>query len=254
MSPAQPLSSERTEAVERIAGAADAPVGLLCEHASERLPEGWDWPEADRWLVGTHWSVDLGAAELTTGLAGRLGAPAVLARFSRLLVDANRRLDDPTLFRDVAEGRSVHLNAALDRSERDRRIEGFYKPYHRAALELAHAVEGPLLLSVHTFTPSYEGQPRAMELGVLFEDHPAPSALLRARLAARGYDARLNEPWSGLDGLVESVQRHARAAGKVAIELEVRQDRATDPSWREAFLDGLADELLHLVRAIRGGV
>ena len=63
--------------------------------------------------MGTQWSVDLGADELTVELAQALGSPAVLARFSRLLVDANRPADSSTLFRDEAEGRPVRLNTEL---------------------------------------------------------------------------------------------------------------------------------------------
>ena len=49
------------EGVERVVGDVRAPVFLTCEHASQRLPEGWSWPAPDRRLVGTHWAYDLGA-------------------------------------------------------------------------------------------------------------------------------------------------------------------------------------------------
>ena len=37
--------------VELVQGRADAPVLLTCEHASQDLPAGWRWPEADRRLA-----------------------------------------------------------------------------------------------------------------------------------------------------------------------------------------------------------
>src|SRR5690606_18998130 len=87
------------DAVEWIAASGSQPaVVLTCEHASERLPSPYAWPTGDARLVGTHWAFDLGIAPFARALAAELGAPAVLSRFSRLLVDPNRPLDAPTLF------------------------------------------------------------------------------------------------------------------------------------------------------------
>ena len=57
-------------------------------------------------------------AELTRELSAAVAAPAVIAQFSRLLVDANRPLDSPTLFRDVADGQPVHLNQGTHRGRK----------------------------------------------------------------------------------------------------------------------------------------
>jgi predicted N-formylglutamate amidohydrolase len=51
-------------------------------------------------------------------LSAAVAAPAVIAQFSRLLVDANRPLDSPTLFRDVADGQPVHLNQGTHRGRK----------------------------------------------------------------------------------------------------------------------------------------
>ena len=104
-----------SDAVEILAGA--GPVVLTCEHASVRMPSPWAWPDADRWLVGTHWSYDLGVADLVRDLAAKTGWPAVLSRFTRLLADPNRPEDHVDLFRTHAEGRPIHLNAGLPEDE-----------------------------------------------------------------------------------------------------------------------------------------
>jgi len=80
--------SDYVELVEK--RSARCPIILTCEHASERMPEPFRFPEEDAWLVGTHWAYDLGAADLTRELADAIGAAAVLSRFSRLLIDPNR--------------------------------------------------------------------------------------------------------------------------------------------------------------------
>ncbi|MEM7608227.1 MAG: N-formylglutamate amidohydrolase [Myxococcota bacterium] len=229
------------EAVESIEGS--SAVLLTCEHASERVPSGFRWPEADAWLRGTHWAFDLGAAALCRELAASLAAPALLSRFSRLLVDPNRPEDSDTLFRDTAEGRPVHMNRDIDASERRRRLERLYRPYHRA---VAGAMPGKAFaFSVHSFTPLYEGQPRELEVGVLFDEEEARAAELLGALREAGYRSAPNEPYSGKRGLMYCVDHHGREAGVPALEIEVRQDLLADERWRA----GLVDTLTPVLRA-----
>ncbi|MCB9662620.1 MAG: N-formylglutamate amidohydrolase [Alphaproteobacteria bacterium] len=218
------------DAVEWIPATGTSPaVVLTCEHASERLPSPYAWPEEDARLAGTHWAFDLGIAPFARALAAELGAPAVLSRFSRLLVDPNRPLDAPTLFRDVADGAPVHLNTGLDAAERAQRIERFYTPYHAACDAAVAQAPGAAVLGLHSYTPLYEGAPRAVEVGVLFEDDTDLGAAWLELLDGHGYDVRPNEPWSGLEGLMYSPQLHARRHGRRAIELEIRNDLLADP-------------------------
>lgn len=229
------------EAYEEMLGSADAPVVLSCEHASPRLPEPHSWHPEDRWLVGTHWSYDLGARALTLELSRALSASAVLSRFTRLLIDPNRDLTRPDLFRASAEGKPIHLNAALDAAERQRRIEHYYIPYHTAldqALARSHA---PLLLSIHSFTPNYEGEVRDVQLGVLFNREETHARALYDHLARVFPDVRENEPWSGREGLIYSAESHATRFGRVALELEVRQDRIDDPAYRARLVPVVAE-------------
>jgi predicted N-formylglutamate amidohydrolase len=229
------------EAYEETLGKADAPVVLSCEHASARLPEPYAWPEQDRWLVGTHWSYDLGARVLSLELARELSASAVLARFTRLLIDPNRALSQPDLFRVSAEGRPVRLNQGLEAAERTRRIERYYRPYHTALDEALARSHAPLLLSIHSFTPNYEGEVRDVELGVLFNHEEEHADALHAALERAFSAVRKNEPWSGRGGLIYSAESHAQRFGRVALELEVRQDRLEDASYRARLVPVLAE-------------
>ena len=226
------------------AASARPAILLCCEHASNRLPDGWSWPEADQRLIEQHWAFDLGIADVTRRLAARLGAPAVLSRFSRLLIDPNRPLDSDTLFRDVADGQPVWLNRELSADDRQRRVERYYEPYHRALGAMVEAFPGAHMLSLHSFTPEYEGQPRQVEVGVLFDEDERWADVWWEGLAAHGWDTRRNEPWSGRNGLMFSVQRHASKYARRAIELEFRQDHTTDPQGVERIVDALAGLVL----------
>jgi predicted N-formylglutamate amidohydrolase len=220
------------EAYEELLGRPDATVVLSCEHASARLPEPWSWGEEDRWLPSLHWASDLGARALTLELAAALSASAVLARFTRLLADPNRDPGHPDLFRRVADGKPVHLNQNIDAGERARRLSGYYEPFHAAldqALARSHA---PLLLSIHSFTPNYEGTVREVEIGVLFNHEEQHARALHAALAADFDNVAENEPWSGKGGLMFCAETHAQRFRRVALELEVRQDRLEDAAYR----------------------
>ena len=224
-----------SEAVEIISGAGLGVV-LTCEHASQRMPAPWEWPESDRWLVGTHWAYDIGAAELTRELAQELGASAVLSRFTRLLCDANREESDPTLFREVADGHPVELNRSLSLEERARRVERLWRPYHAAVDRTVRAATAPLVLAVHTFTPVYEGEARELEVGVLFDAEEELAEDLALALRRERLIVDLNEPYSGRAGLIYSADRHARAHGRRALELEVRQDLAVEDVFRRRLI------------------
>ncbi|MFO0711608.1 MAG: N-formylglutamate amidohydrolase [Sandaracinus sp.] len=227
-----------------------AGIVMTCEHASERVPEafaqntGFAWPEADRWLRGTHWSYDLGAEEIALAHARAVGATLVCARFSRLLIDPNRPLDASTLFRDVAEGRAITMNRDLSARARQARIEQLYEPFHDAVdRAVAASTKADIVFAVHTFTHEYEGQRRTLELGVLFDREDALGARVLEGLRAAGFDAAANEPWSGKAGLIHVASHHGDRYGKRALELEVRQDLATNAAFRARLVSVLADLL-----------
>jgi predicted N-formylglutamate amidohydrolase len=192
--------------------------------------------------------VDLGAAELTRELACELRTSAVLAGFTRLLVDANRDLSSATLFRETCDGEPVQLNAELTKRERARRLEDFYEPYHQAIDAECRRRPRRLLFSVHSFTPEYEGVRRTVEIGVLFDTWETAGHWLATRLAASlGQPVAMNEPWSGKNGLMYSCHSHADRHQAMALELEVRQDLLVQPDFRARLVPVLAQALEELV-------
>lgn len=212
---------------------------LTCEHASEAFPPPWSLPVEDSWLRGTHWTHDLGAADLARELARALSTVAVLAHFSRLIADPNRAPDSSDVFRASAEGRTIELNRRIDDDDGARRL-ALWEQYHRTLdreVENSHAA---VLLAVHTFTPSYEGSPRDMELGVLFDEEESLADELRVALARSGFRVAMNAPYSGKDGLMYSVDRHARRHRRRALELEMRQDLAVDRAARVRVANAVA--------------
>lgn len=210
------------------------PFVFTCEHASRALPPGIEASAGDRELLDDHWGSDIGAAEVTRALVSLLGGQAVLGGFSRLVIDLNRAPDDPTLILERAGDQQVELNAGLTDAERHRRIETLFIPFHRAVDEMTAgraAHDRPFhLISIHSFTPVWFGQPRPFEIGVLFDEHEREAVMVAGALAERGFASALNQPYSGKppDGLIYSAKNHANRAGVKYIELEIRQDLIAD--------------------------
>ncbi len=143
---------------------------LLCDHAQNRIPPEYGSLGLEPEALERHVAFDLGAEGVTVRLAEALGAPGVLSRFSRLLVDPNRGLDDPTLIMDIADGHVVPGNVGLGAAEREARLARFYRPYHAAiaqALETGLAAgKPPVIVSVHSFTEAWKGVPRPWSAAV----------------------------------------------------------------------------------------
>lgn len=218
-------------------GRSAAPCVITCEHASHELPAPWRWHDADRWLSDTHWAYDIGAVELARELAAELGAALVAARFSRLLVDANRAADSDSLFLERVQDQQVELNRRLDAAERERRM-AYWRSYHDQIDQVVRQSDASIVLAIHSFTDVYAGRRRDFDIGVLFDQEEQLAQDLAVALQRVG-EVRLNEPYSGKQGMIYSATRHAADHGRRALEIEARQDRLQDPEFRRALVSAV---------------
>jgi predicted N-formylglutamate amidohydrolase len=202
-------------------------VLLTCEHASNRLPFPGGPERPLRELLDSHWGWDPGALGLTRELSRRLGAAAVTGCWSRLLIDLNRPVTDPTLIRREAGGVPIPWNRRLSPHQMERRVLAYHAPYHAEVdrMILRHLVRGvrPTLVAIHTFTPELDGKTRPFDAGVLFTDHARLAYGIGKALRSRGLRVRYNEPYSGLAGMMYSVDRHGKHHELTNIELEFNQ-------------------------------
>lgn len=212
-----------------IEGNSAAGIILICDHAGNAIPREYGDLGLPAEEFRRHIAYDPGAADVTRALARALGVPAVLSTFSRLLIDANRGEDDPTLIMKLSDGAVVAGNAQVDAAERARRIERYFAPYHAAidaaivAAQAAGAV--PAIFSLHSFTPVWRGKARPWHAGVLWDKDPRLALPLIAALAA---DPALvvgdNEPYSAREPAGYSIHVHAMSAGLPHVLVEIRQD------------------------------
>ncbi|GAA0525277.1 N-formylglutamate amidohydrolase [Rhizomicrobium palustre] len=194
-------------------------------------------------MLATHIAYDIGAAWVVRALAARFGAPAFLARWSRLLVDLNRGVDDPTLVMKLSDGSVIPGNRHADDAEIDRRIAQFHAPYHTAiaamVARLRDAGRVPILISLHSFTPVWKTTPRPWEIGVLWDRDGRLAQPLMNRLAGAGFVVGDNEPYSGaLEN--DTLNRHGTKNGLPHVLIEIRQDLIGTEPAAQAMAERLA--------------
>jgi predicted N-formylglutamate amidohydrolase len=190
-----------------------------------------------------HIAFDIGAASVTRRLAERFEAPALLAGFSRLLIDANRGLDDPTLVMRLSDGRVIPGNARLGAAEVERRINVYWRPYRGAISAVLEAmmVKGPVpvVISVHSFTPTWRDAARPWEIGVLWDSDPRLARPLIEALRDAGFTVGDNEPYDGaLEG--DTLDEEMTARGLAGLLLEIRQDLIMAQEQAKALADRIA--------------
>jgi predicted N-formylglutamate amidohydrolase len=237
----------QTEAYEIIGAERASPWLIACDHATNHVPGeigggslGLPGEEMRR-----HIAYDIGAAGVTRALADLLGAPAILSRFSRLVIDPNRGEDDPTLIMKLYDGTIVPGNRHIDGAERARRLDAYHRPYHAAYARLAARRADRIIVAIHSFTPRLNGRaPRPWHVGILRADwdQRLSRPLLDLLRAEPDLCVGENQPYAGhLPG--DAIDRHALGPGRPNALIELRHDLITDPVGQRAWAERLAPML-----------
>ena len=219
----------------------EAPAVVVCDHASRAFPRVLDRLGLEELPSWQHIAWDIGAGELARGLAHALGAPAVLAGYSRLVVDCNRSPDDAEAFRTESDGWPIPGNLRLTAEDRRVRLASFFDPYHGCIAALLAGFRSrdtvPLLISVHSFAPTLAGAVRPWHAGVLWDHDPANAQRLLAGLRRqKGLVIGDNEPYSGRHPANYTIDHHAKANGLPHVCIEVRQDLLSSPAGVEQWV------------------
>lgn len=225
---------------------------LVCDHASRRIPRHLDNLGLDELALRRHIACDIGAGEVTRRLSRMLNAPALLANYSRLVVDCNRHLNDPTAFLAVSDGEFVPGNHALSSSDKDLRARAIFHPYHagiRARLErfLEQGVV-PALIAIHSFTPIFNRTSRPWQIGVLWDTDPRiPVPLMEKLGRIPGLVVGDNEPYSGKAPADYTIDHHAEPGGLPHVSIEIRQDLISSAEGAERWARILGNVLAEIL-------
>jgi predicted N-formylglutamate amidohydrolase len=248
MLPLSCLGSDDPPPYLALTSAGAAPVLITCDHASNRVPHALGTLGLAPAELARHIGWDIGAAEVSRRLATRLDAPAILANYSRLVIDCNRDPDDATFIPETSDGVAIPGNRGLSDEVRAARRGAIFAPYHAAIAawlepQLARGV-APVVLSIHSFTPVMAGRARPWHVGILWDADPRiPVPLLEALRADPALVVGDNEPYSARDPHGYTIEHHAVSRGLPHVAIELRQDLIAQGDGARAWADRLADAL-----------
>ena len=227
----RPLISGREPALfEVVNPGGGGPALVCCDHAGARIPAQMNHLGLRREHLNLHIASDLGARQVSLHLSRLLDAPLLLANYSRLVIDLNRHLDDPTLIPEVSDGVIIPGNAELSAGHRRQRIYEMFMPYHRRYRELVDDKQAkfanPRIIAVHSFAPEIQGVKRPWDIGLLWEEHRDLAQSIIANLSENeGLCIGRNQPYHARDPLGYAMVVHAQARDVEMALIEVRQDR-----------------------------
>ena len=206
----------------------EQPILLVCDHASRRFPKALGDLGLDPFARRCHLAIDIGAGALTERLANELGITAVLAQYSRLIVDCNRELMDPGAFLEFGDGVVIPGNRNLKRRDKERRATALFWPYHTAISEqvqrLLRTGQSPSFIAVHSFTPVLNGESRPWHMGVLWDTDTRLKEIFLKAFSDAGYVVGDNEPYSGKAPQDFTIDHHAETHQLPHVGIEIRQD------------------------------
>nr|WP_294543749.1 N-formylglutamate amidohydrolase [uncultured Rhodopila sp.] len=216
---------------------------MTADHAGRAIPRALGdlgVPEAER---RRHIAWDIGIAGVTECLCDHLDATAVLQTYSRLVVDCNRDPSWPTAMPEISEYTAIPGNRGLTEAAKAARVAAIFTPYHdriRALLD-ARAHRRTVLIAMHSFTPSFKGESRAMQIGVLYDKDPKLALILLDLLRREG-DLVVgdNAPYALAEDSDFSIPSHGQRRGLPHVEIEIRQDLIAEPDGQRAWAKRLA--------------
>lgn len=236
---------------------AGAPVLVLCDHATNRVPASVNGGDlgicaAD---MNRHIAFDIGALGVSRHLAAALDAPLLATQFSRLVIDPNRGEDDPTLLMKLYDGTIIPANRHADAAEKERRLEAFHRPYHRAISARLDDWQAkgvtPAIISIHSFTPQLRGRGlRPWQIGVLWDEDARMARPLIDQLAANpALCVGDNEPYAGsLRG--DTMYFHATLRGLPHVLIELRNDLIESEAGQAEWAGVLAPVLSNILKGL----
>ncbi|MDB5653140.1 MAG: N-formylglutamate amidohydrolase [Tardiphaga sp.] len=192
-----------------------------------------------------HIGWDIGIAGVAEQLSAALGAHLIAQRYSRLVIDCNRPPTAASSIPRISEATTVPGNEGLDRDAAESRRRLIFDPYHARIDEVIdtrlRAGRPTVLVSLHSFTPSYAGIARPWHIGTLYQhDRVLPPLLLQFLRAEPDLVVGDNEPYAVSDDTDYTIPVHGEQRGLITTGIEIRQDLISDADGETAWAQRLA--------------
>ena len=197
-----------------------------CEHGGNLIPGQFTGNFNDAAAeLNSHLGIDFGALDAFQALSGEISDFSLYSEVSRLLVDLNRSLDSPDLFSKYTRKLPENIRKMI--------LDEYYFPYRETVIkkmkEYLQSGEKVIHISVHSFTPVLNDQPRKNDVGLLFDPDKGEEAGFcmiwkkSMEKVMSGIMIQYNYPYQGTNDGFTKYLREMFPAGYAGIELEINQ-------------------------------
>ncbi|GLQ34169.1 N-formylglutamate amidohydrolase [Amylibacter marinus] len=227
---------------------------LICEHASCFIPPQYNDLGLEPMAQTSHAAWDPGALPVAKHLAKLLDAVLIAGTVSRLVYDCNRPSDAPGAMPAHSEVFEIPGNVDISDQERQARTENYYEPFRRAVAQRIAKIDNPIIVTIHSFSPVYHGQTRAVEIGVLYDaDTRLADALMDVVALHSISNIQRNQPYGPEDGVTHTLKEHALKNNHLNVMLEIRNDLIETPDDQEYYAKMIAGWITGALTALGHG-
>lgn len=200
---------------------------LTCEHGGNEIPVAYQQQfKSNKEVLKTHRGLDIGVLEIAKLMQKKLKAPFIYSTTSRLVVDLNRTLNNPTLFSEFMQ--------PLPKAKLQKVLAKYYFPHWKKVRKNIQSVlrlkKRVVHVAVHSMTDQLNGQKRNMHLALLynpaFKNEVGFTSLwiVELRKEFPNYIIARNQPYRGDgDGLTCEMRKEHRPDNYIGLEIELNQ-------------------------------
>jgi len=169
---------------------------------------------------------DRGAEELCRFLSTHFKAKCILPKYSRMLINLNKPVNDKKLINYYCFGTLIPGNKNISSKEKRHRIADYYNPYHNKLAKEVQRIKKikSYYICVHTFFHIVNGIERKPDIGLLFKykkDAGLCNQIKKALLDNSGYDVGVNQPFSAFRTAAYSMNKYGKSKNISCVEFEI---------------------------------
>lgn len=246
------LTKSDPSPVNILNGNFDHPLLLVCEHAGQAIPKSLNGLGISNADLDSHIGWDIGAEAVTRGIAEALGAPAVLQRYSRLVIDCNRPPDAPDGIPETSHKIEIPGNRRLKPNARNARRQEIFEPFQHAVSNCFERHPRRIVLSIHSFNPKLDGTVRPWDVSFLFRKDSETSRYLSDCMHEMHPDLiiGMNEPYQIDNDSDWFVPHHGEAQGVAHSLIEIRNDLIRTPEDQAKWAQNLTAAITRFLRKV----
>ena len=196
---------------------------IIADHASNYIPKKYNNLGLKKKDVISHKAYDPGIKDLAINLSIKFNSHLVLGEYSRLLIDCNRDIYDPTLISVISDRKLILGNENISKQELIYRINKMYRPYHDKINKKILENKINMIISLHSFNPIFKGRKRLLKYGILSNQDRRLSDLIINELKKKKIFVGDNEPYKG-SLIGDTLYKHALKKGIYHSLIEIRND------------------------------